>query len=166
MTLLVGRQWWGAGARCRLVYIKAQLMPLPLSVSCFSIIQIGFTFLVPAHSGSTGKKAVKRACVSTASVAARSTLRVLYAVLHARELYASLNVVVCVYVRLFVMNVGIAKRRNRSRRCPWTDMRGAKEQSRHVRWGQISRTKVFSFESHHRKYRRYTYSRPTAPLGH
>jgi len=28
----------------------AQLMPLPLSVSCFS--QIGFTFLVPAHPGS------------------------------------------------------------------------------------------------------------------
>ena len=29
----------------------AQLMPLPLSVSCFSKIQIGFTFLVPAHMG-------------------------------------------------------------------------------------------------------------------
>jgi len=27
----------------------AQLMPLPLIVSCFSKIQIGFTFLVPAH---------------------------------------------------------------------------------------------------------------------
>jgi len=26
-----------------------QLMPLPLSVSCFSKIQIGFAFLVPAH---------------------------------------------------------------------------------------------------------------------
>ena len=37
----------------------AQLMPLPLTVSCFSIIQIGFTFLVPAHPGSTGKRAVK-----------------------------------------------------------------------------------------------------------
>jgi len=34
----------------------AQLMPLPLSVSCFSKIQIGFTFLVPAHLGSLGKK--------------------------------------------------------------------------------------------------------------
>ena len=32
-----------------------QLMPLPLTVSCFSIIQIGFTFLVPAHLGSPGK---------------------------------------------------------------------------------------------------------------
>ena len=29
----------------------AQLMPLPLTVSCFSEIQIGFTFLVPAHLG-------------------------------------------------------------------------------------------------------------------
>jgi len=33
----------------------AQLMPLPLTVSCFSKIQIGFTFLVPAHPGSAGK---------------------------------------------------------------------------------------------------------------
>jgi len=32
-----------------------QLMPLPLTVSCFSNIQIGFTFLVPAHLGSPGK---------------------------------------------------------------------------------------------------------------
>ena len=38
----------------------AQLMPLPLTVSCFSKIQIGFTFLVPAHQGSPGQKAVKR----------------------------------------------------------------------------------------------------------
>ena len=41
----------------------AQLMPLPLAVSCFSKIQIGLTFLVPAHLGSLGKRAVKRACV-------------------------------------------------------------------------------------------------------
>ena len=33
----------------------AQLMPLPLTVSCFSKIQIGFTFLIPAHLGSPGK---------------------------------------------------------------------------------------------------------------
>ena len=33
----------------------AQLMPLPLTVSCFSKIQIGFTFLVPSHLGSPGK---------------------------------------------------------------------------------------------------------------
>jgi len=41
----------------------AQLMPIPLNVSCFSKIQIGFTFLVPAHPGSPGKRAVKRVCV-------------------------------------------------------------------------------------------------------
>ena len=41
----------------------AQLMPLPLTVSCFSKIQIGLTFLVPAHPGSPGKRAVKRVCV-------------------------------------------------------------------------------------------------------
>ena len=41
----------------------AQLMPLPLTVSCFSKIQIGFTFLVPAHLGSPGQRAIKRMCV-------------------------------------------------------------------------------------------------------
>ena len=41
----------------------AQLMPLPLTVSCFSKTQIGFTFLVLAHPGSPGKKSVKRVCV-------------------------------------------------------------------------------------------------------
>ena len=42
----------------------AQLMPLSLTVSCLSRIQIGFTFLVPAHLGSPGQRAVKRVCVS------------------------------------------------------------------------------------------------------
>jgi len=41
----------------------AQLMPLPLTVSCFSKIQICFTFLLLAHPGSPGKRAVKRVCV-------------------------------------------------------------------------------------------------------
>ena len=41
----------------------AQLMPLPLTVSCFSKIQIGFTFLLPAHPGSPEQRAVKRVCV-------------------------------------------------------------------------------------------------------
>ena len=40
----------------------AQLMPLPLTVSCFSKIKIGFTFLVLAHPGSSGQRAVKRMC--------------------------------------------------------------------------------------------------------
>ena len=42
----------------------AQLMPLSLTVSCFSKIQIGFTFLVPAYPVSPGKRAIKRGCVS------------------------------------------------------------------------------------------------------
>ena len=37
----------------------AQLMPLPLTVSCSSKIQIGFTFLVPAYPGCAGKEVVK-----------------------------------------------------------------------------------------------------------
>ena len=41
----------------------AQLMPLPLTVSCFSKIQIGFTSLVPAHPGSPEKRTVKCVCV-------------------------------------------------------------------------------------------------------
>jgi len=41
----------------------AQLMPLPLTVSCFSKIQIGFTFLVPAYLCSPGQRALKRMCV-------------------------------------------------------------------------------------------------------
>jgi len=39
--------------------LMAQLMPLPLTVSSFSKIEIGFTSLVPAHPDSPGKMAVK-----------------------------------------------------------------------------------------------------------
>ena len=77
LTLLVGRQeghpackkteWWGAGVVICLErgadLHMAQLMPLPLTVSCFRKIQIGFTFLVPAHPGSPGKRVVKRVYV-------------------------------------------------------------------------------------------------------
>jgi len=45
----------------------AQLVPLPLTVSCFSEIQIGFTFVVPAHLGSPGQRAAKRVCVCVKS---------------------------------------------------------------------------------------------------
>jgi len=74
LTLLVGRQeghpackkteWWGAGMVVCLELgadlHTAQLTPLPLTVSCFSKIQIGSTFLVPAHLGSPGQRAFKR----------------------------------------------------------------------------------------------------------
>ena len=56
-------EWWGAGMVVCLErdadLHMAQLMPLPLTVSCFSKIQIGFTFLVPAHLGSPRQRAVK-----------------------------------------------------------------------------------------------------------
>jgi len=78
--LLVGRQeghpackkteWWGAGVVMCLErgadLHTAQLMPLPLTVSCFNKIQIGFTFLVPAHLDSPGQRAVKHVCVCDA----------------------------------------------------------------------------------------------------
>ena len=78
LTLLVGRQeghpackkteWWGTGVVICLEQDAdlhmAQLMPLPLTVSCSSKIQIGFTFLVSAHPGSPGQRAVKQMCVS------------------------------------------------------------------------------------------------------
>ena len=41
----------------------AQLMPLPLTVSCSSKIQIGFTFLVLAYPGRLGQRAIKQVCV-------------------------------------------------------------------------------------------------------
>ena len=77
LTLLVGRQeghtackkteWCGVGVVICLEQgadlHMAQLMPLPLTVSCFSKIQIGFTFLITAHLGSPGIRAVKRVCV-------------------------------------------------------------------------------------------------------
>ena len=57
-------EWWGAGV---VICLKrgadlhlAQLLPLPLTDSCFSTLQIGFTFLVPAHPE---KRAVKRVYV-------------------------------------------------------------------------------------------------------
>jgi len=82
LTLLVGWQeghlackkleWWGTGMVICLErdadLHMAHLMPLPLTVSCFSKIQIGFTFLVPAQPGSSGKRAVKRACVPVKSM--------------------------------------------------------------------------------------------------
>ena len=77
LTMLVGQQEghpackkterWGAGVVIGLEQgadlHMAQLTPLPLTVSCSSIIHIGFTFLVPARLGSPGQRAVKWQCV-------------------------------------------------------------------------------------------------------
>ena len=54
-----------SGAKCRLAYGPADAT----ATQCLllQLIQIGFTFLVPAHPGSTspGQRAVKRVCVCT-----------------------------------------------------------------------------------------------------
>jgi len=77
LTLLVGRheghpackkiEWWGAGMDICLELgadlHMPQLMPLPLTVSCFSNIQTGFAFLVPADPCSPRKRAIKWMCV-------------------------------------------------------------------------------------------------------
>jgi len=93
LTLLVGRQeghllackkteWWGAGVVVCLErgtdLHTTQLMTLPLTVSCFSKIQIGFTFLVPALPGSPGQRAVKRVCVCLLSFCCRYACRGLF----------------------------------------------------------------------------------------
>ena len=46
----------------------AQLMPLPLTFSCCNKIQIGFTFLVPAHLGSPGQRDVKCVCTNVPNI--------------------------------------------------------------------------------------------------
>ena len=58
----------------------AQLMALPLTISCFSKIQIGFTFLLPANLGSPGQRAVKRVCVcvSILLISNHNNFRVLF----------------------------------------------------------------------------------------
>jgi len=59
-------EWWGAGMVICLELgadlHMAQLMPLSLTVSCFSKIQIGFTFLVLAYPGSPGKWPLNGRC--------------------------------------------------------------------------------------------------------
>ena len=65
----VQQEWWGAGVVvCLERGADLQLMPLPLTVSCFSEIQTGFTFLVPAHTGNPGQRAVKRVCVCVCGI--------------------------------------------------------------------------------------------------
>ena len=74
----VKTEWWGAGVVICLErgadLHMAQLTPLPLTVSCFSKILIGLTFLVPAHLGSPGQRAVKQVCVCVCFVFVSKTL--------------------------------------------------------------------------------------------
>jgi len=69
----VKTEWWSAGVVICLergadLHV-AQLMTLPLTVSCFSKIQIGFTFLVLANPGSPDKGPLNRCvCVCHISI--------------------------------------------------------------------------------------------------
>ena len=59
--------WCGclSGASCSLAYGPADATAT--HCLCFSKIQFGFTFLVPAHPGNPGPRAVKRVCVCVLS---------------------------------------------------------------------------------------------------
>ena len=113
LTLLVGRQeghpackkleWSGTGMVICLEWDAdlhmAQLMPLPLTVSCFSKIQIGFTFLVPADLGSSGKRTIKRVCVDICRKLSALRLDLVYIMIKHQNLIcqwsAETNVVTC-----------------------------------------------------------------------
>ena len=60
-------EWWGVGVVVCLEQgadlHMAQLMPLPVTVSCFSKVQIGFTLLLLSYLGRPGKRATKQVCV-------------------------------------------------------------------------------------------------------
>ena len=63
----VKTDWWGAGVVICLErgadLHMAQLMPLPLTISCSSKIHTSFNFVVPAHVRSRGQRAIKYVCV-------------------------------------------------------------------------------------------------------
>jgi len=99
----VKTEWWGAGV---VIYLEqgadlhtAQLMPLPLTVSCFSKIQIGFTFLVLAHLGSPGQRAIKRVC------------ECVYVFIYASQSFVSIVIitVLCVVCRLIFRHLVFVK---------------------------------------------------------
>ena len=107
MTLLVGRQEGHPACKKTELCVAGvviclehgadlhmpQLMPLPLTVSCFSKIQIGLTFLVPAHPGNPGKRPVKRVCVCVCVLSTKS----LYLAVKINEYSVKLITVSCVF---------------------------------------------------------------------
>ena len=92
---------WGADLH------MAQLMPLPLTVSC----SIGFTFLVPAHLGSPGKRAVKWVCVCVCL----AFLSCRWSVLHNRPLCTKLNA--CFLAGIYVLISGFTDFSGNNCRC-------------------------------------------------
>ena len=67
-----------------------------MCASCFSKIQIGFTFLVPAHLGSPGKRAVKRVCVCVSASDVRYFLAVWHIARAARRILCSIVLILVV----------------------------------------------------------------------
>ena len=79
--------------RCADLHMS-QLMPLPVTVSCFSIVQIGFAFLVLADPSSPGQRAVKRVCVCV-SVCVKSNW--VFGLKHLHLLHCTYHVRACVW---------------------------------------------------------------------
>jgi len=75
----------------------AQLSPLPLTVSCFSKVQICFTFLVLAHPGISGKGLLNGCVYVTSSFAASPSATLVplalsvFAALHIADITAAVT---------------------------------------------------------------------------
>jgi len=63
LTLLVGRQEGHPACKKLSGGVLAWLSVWSKVQTCIWPVQTGFTFLVPAHSGTPGQRAVKRMCV-------------------------------------------------------------------------------------------------------
>jgi len=92
-------KWWGASVVICLErgadLHMAQLMPLPITVSFFSKIQTGFTFLVPAHLGSPRKGPLNRCvCVYHSRVNLHWPVNI-----SPSNLFLLLSITVCVWIK-------------------------------------------------------------------
>jgi len=74
---------------------------LPLTVSYFIKIQIGLTFLIPAHPGSPGKRAVNWVCVFVANVCIKLPNQII-------KLLTDISLVLFMTTRIGVMSCGTA----------------------------------------------------------
>ena len=102
--------WWGAGVVICLErdadLHMAQLMPLPLTVSCFSKIQTGFTFLVLAHPGSLNMCVC--VCVFQFSIIDSSSVFYFFVSADMVACLPSVMIVSCVYTVWTVITVLLA----------------------------------------------------------
>ena len=110
----VKTEWWGAGMvinafmllvgrqeghpTCKNWVVGVQL---PLTISCFNKIQIGFTFLVLAYPSSRRKRAIEQTCV----LICFCLLVQLYFFLHSLVTIHLLSVMCCIVSQLCVFFV-------------------------------------------------------------